>query len=272
MAERLSRPDKLSTPVDSADRMCSYEHMCGRFTLQTPAETLQRLFAFEAPAPSWDPSLTERPRYNIAPTQPILVIRHGPEGRLGQWAKWGLTAAKKRLAINARSETVFDRPAFRSAVRSRRAIVPASGFLEWHVDGKKRRPRHIVPVDGQVLAFAAVLAEPKGHPPAAAILTTRASADVSPVHDRMPVCLDAEGLALWLDPGVESPYALEGLFRPLPDGALRLVPVSERVNKVAHDDPECLLPVIETEAPKPSPPPRRRGRSGVDPRQLGFGF
>lgn len=256
------------------------ERMCGRFTLDAPPDIVQQLFDFAAPPPSWEPERTDRPRYNIAPTQPILVIRGGPEGRAGAWARWGVTAAKQRLAINARSETVFERSAFRTAVRSRRVLVPASGFLEWKVVGRRRRPRHIVPVDGGLLAFAGVVTESRTGDLGCAILTTRANSDVVPIHDRMPVILCPEQQAAWLDPDLESPYALEPLFAPLAEGRLRLVPVSERVNKVQHDDPDCLAPAEPeaeaaaevAESARHQRRPSRRTPRGADPRQLGFDF
>lgn len=272
--------------------------MCGRFVLQTPAETLQRLFDFAAPPPSWEPARTDRPRYNIAPTQPILVVRGAPDGRRGAWARWGITAAKGRLAINARSESVFGRPAFRDAVRTRRVIVPADGFLEWAADPTgRRRPRWLRPPDGRPVAMAGVLAPvqtPGGAVLGCAVLTTAANDEVSKVHDRMPVVLAPAAWSAWLDPRVVDPEILAELLAPAPDGSFEVVPVSSRVNKVDHDDPACLGPpeldpsasersfgvtsagrgpaqIPVHPAPAPDRPRRKRSRP-VDPRQLGFDF
>lgn len=240
--------------------------MCGRFTLQEPDQSLQQLFDFVLPGPSWEPARTARPRYNIAPTQPILVIRGGRDARRwGAWARWGMPAAKGRLAINTRSETVFDRPAFRNAVRRGRVVVPASGFLEWKRIGRHRVPFHITRPEGAPLAFAGVAIESMVDGErrlSCAVLTTRANADVQAVHNRQPVILDEEGVRLWLDPTVESPNALQYLFQPVEEGQLVLTSVSPRVNRVDNDDPECHEPT----SPPPEPPDRPAAV------QLGFDY
>lgn len=251
--------------------------MCGRFVLQTPAETLQRLFHFAPPPPSWEPERSDRARFNIAPTQPILVVRGGAERR-GDWAAWGLSAARGRLAINARSETGSTRPAFREGLRHRRVLVPADGFLEWVVDPSgKRLPRWLRPVSGSPVAFAGVLGPLRtkmGERSGCAILTTAANDEVSAVHDRMPVVLPASAWDRWLaeDTSLESVLPL---LVPAPSGSFEVVPVSSRVNKVEHDDPACLEPPATGEVLEVSLPPiasRRRRTVRKDPRQLGFGF
>jgi putative SOS response-associated peptidase YedK len=240
--------------------------MCGRFALQTPAETLQRLFDFSTPpARSWAPERTDRPRFNIAPTQPILVARAGAEGREGAWASWGMRAAKGRLAINARAESVFERPAFRTAARRGRVLVFADGFFEWERAGERRLPYYIARPDGAPLVFAGVSAlgpaEADGERRlACAILTTAANEDVARLHDRMPVLLHGPELDAWLDPRVDDPAALEPLLAPPPAGSLTLREVSTRVNEVEHDDPACLAP----------PEPGSTAKDAKD--QLGFDF
>ena len=242
--------------------------MCGRFVLQTPAETLQRLFGFVAPGPSPEPARTDRPRYNVAPTQPVLAIAADElGGRRGVWARWGLTAARGRLAINARAETVFTRPAFRDGIRGRRIAVLADGFFEWvRGPGGARRPRLIRPRDGSPLLFAAVAGRVEtaaGPGYGCAVLTVPANADVEAVHDRMPLVLRAEDLDRWLDPELSEPTAIEPLLVSPRPGALEVIPVSSRVNKVEHDDPACLAP--------PDPEPEGEPSGGAGARAAGRG-
>lgn len=229
--------------------------VCGRFTLQTPRETLQMLFGFSGPGPSWDAAMSERPRFNVAPTQPILTVGTRDGARFGDWAAWGLSF-RGRLVINARAETAFERPVFRDGVTSRRVMVPADGFIEWKKDGRRRLPYHLTRADGRPLALGGFVRPRRDGPPTCAILTTAANEDMDGLHERMPVILSEADLGVWLDPAHTDRDALEALMEPAPEGTLARTRVSERVNKVQNDDPACLEPPSEA----PAAP------------QLGFGF
>lgn len=228
--------------------------MCGRYILTAPAEEIGRIFAATAP-----PLVA---RYNIAPTQMIPVVRQLPgpgaaEGRIVEMMRWGLVPgwvtdpAAFTLLINARAETAASKPAFRAALRRRRAIVPASGFYEWRAVGtgkaRVKQPFLIRPRSGGVMAFAALYEEravATGEIVAsAAILTTTANATLAPIHDRMPVILDAADFAAWLDAEHVAVEAVAPLLRPAADDLLESWPVSRRVNAARDDDPGLMEPV-----------------------------
>jgi len=217
--------------------------MCGRYSLTTPAEALATLF--EAPAP---PGLL--PRYNIAPTQPVLVLRLDANGDRGfAMLRWGLIPswAKDRdigaRLINARAETVAEKPSFRAAFRKRRCLMPADGFYEWQSRGAGRQPFHIARPDGQPFAFAGLWESwtaPEGETiESCALITTAANDTLNPIHERMPVILDRSDYALWLDVGFGTLEAVQELLRPAAI-ALDPRPVSRHVNNPRHDDPRCL--------------------------------
>jgi putative SOS response-associated peptidase YedK len=219
-------------------------------TLATPVGELKRVFEF-----SETPNL--RPRWNIAPGQDVATVRRGEDGqrhlvllRWGLVPHWADDPAIGNRMINARGESVADKPAFRSAFRHRRALVPADGFYEWKAAGKRKQPYLIRRRDGRPLAFAALWERwpgPKGGPPlpqpleTVTIVTTAASGRVADLHERMPVMLEPEQWALWLDPDAPLPM-VEDLLRPLSDPALEAIPVSTRVNDVRNDDETCVAP------------------------------
>jgi len=194
------------------------------------------------------------PRFNIAPTQSVMTISLDANGkRLGLKRQWGLIPSWAKdpgigsKMINARSETVAEKPAFRSAFRSRRCLVPASGFYEWQATGAKvKQPWHITPADGPSLVFAGLWEswnDPTGNRlESCTILTTTPNSVMSEIHDRMPVILDAEAFPVWLDPTID-PEALQSLLVPCPDEWLEKVPISTRVNNVRNDDPDCIKPI-----------------------------
>ena len=200
-----------------------------------------------------------RPRYNIAPSQEVAVVRDGDGGRSLSMLRWGLIpgwAKDPAIAyklINARSETVSEKPSFRSAYRRRRCLIPADGFYEWTRRGKTKQPWLIGPEDGGVFAFAGLwerwtvpegaaltgsLAEllPGDVVETCTILTTVANGVVARVHNRMPVILPPGAFAAWLE-GSEVPLG------PCPADAMTIHPVSTLVNKPANDDPRCVEPV-----------------------------
>lgn len=224
--------------------------MCGRFTLRAPAHVLAAAFGVAAGA-------NLAPRYNIAPTQPVAAVRGTPApagGRSRAFAllRWGLIPAWARDAaigvrlINARAETVAEKPAFRAAFRARRCLVLADGFYEWQRTAGGKQPWFIHRADDAPFAFAGLWERWSGPDGAAiescAIVTTRANARLAAIHDRMPAILSPEGADLWLAPD-QPPARLAALLRPAPDDALIAHPVGRRVNSPAHDDPACLAPL-----------------------------
>lgn len=230
--------------------------MCGRFVITSPPEALRQAFGY-----------VEQPnfpaRYNIAPTQPVPVIiseggvRHFRLMRWGLVPPWVKDPRKFTLLINARSETVLEKPAFRNAMKRRRCIVPADGYYEWQPGSMPRQPFFIHRRDGRPFGFAA-LAEtwsgPNGEEfDSVAIITAVADGEMSSLHDRVPVALELENIARWMDcAGVETDEALTMLTAPRA-GVLMWRPVSTRVNKAANDDDQLLLPVALQETP-PAPP------------------
>jgi putative SOS response-associated peptidase YedK len=247
--------------------------MCGRFLLTTPAEALRQAFGFIE-----QPNLA--PRYNIAPTQDVPVIRqrrNPPGQRTLKMLRWGLVPSwAESLAggakmINARAETLLKRSAFRDAFARRRCLVPADGFYEWRPDDKAKQPYLVAARDGAVLAFAGLWERwtPKGESaginggeqqsagasPAVdsfTIVTTAANAQLAPLHHRMPVILAPTDYARWLDPTAD-PSALQALLRPASDDLLHYFPVDRRVNNVRNDDAALIRPEKPTETPTETP-------------------
>lgn len=213
--------------------------MCGRFLLTAPLEAVQRLFGFAE-----QPNLA--PRYNIAPSQAVAaMIVDAAAERHFHWMRWGLVPSwskgERRAAplINARSETVAEKPSFRAAFAQRRCVVFADGFYEWRQSGN-RQPYCVRLTSGDPFAFAAIW-EPlavtgEGEPErGCALITTQANARMAEVHHRMPVILAPEEVGPWLDPATPR-AALQALLKPLPDAAVTVTPVSKRVNAVREDD------------------------------------
>ncbi len=190
------------------------------------------------------------PRYNIAPSQPVPVVRAADAGREWVNLRWGLVpswAKDAKLAqINARAETAPDKPMFRSAFRKRRCLIPASGFYEWQATGGKRKqPFCIRLADDKPFAFAGLWERwegPDGPVESCCILTTEANDLVRPIHDRMPVILDPRHFDQWLDPKQRDAAALAPLLRPFAVDAMKAYPVSPWVNDPRHDDARCLEP------------------------------
>jgi putative SOS response-associated peptidase YedK len=221
--------------------------MCGRYSLTTAPEAMRRLFRIEGPL------LNIEPRYNLAPTQQAPVIRPRAEGgnELAMM-RWGLVPSWSKegpasgfTMINARAETVADKPAYRAAFRDRRCLVPADGFYEWKKLGREKQPYRFTMTDGAPFAFAGLWEswrEPAGGTLLSfTIIVTAANTLVSTVHDRMPVIL-AEGPAhAWLAGG--SREAMLALLQPFPAERMAATPVSRRVNAVANDDPGVIEPV-----------------------------
>jgi putative SOS response-associated peptidase YedK len=225
--------------------------MCGRFKLSTPAEELRREFGFVE-----HPNLA--PRYNIAPTQevPVLRQRRAPKGeRTLQNLRWGLIpswAKDAKIAsslINARAETLAEKPAFAAAFRKRRCLVLADGFYAWVGEGEGKQPYLVTRRDGGAFAFAGLWERwtPKAAGKESAfidsftIVTTEANALLRPLHPRMPVILPAAHCTSWIDPDA-SLESLKPLLAPAEDDLLRYFPVSKRVNSARIDEPDLADP------------------------------
>ena len=224
-------------------------NMCGRFTLRAPASVVAEQFAvFEMPPFT--------PRFNIAPTQPVAVVRLAPHVDQPQrelvWLRWGLIpswakdpAIGNRL-INARAETAAEKPAYRTAFRRRRCLVAADGFYEWQRAGKGKQPYFIRMHDDRPFALAGLWEAWEGPGHAAiescTLLTTEPNGLVRPIHNRMPVILAPDAYPMWLDPAIENPPQLAPLLVPYPSEEMTAVPVSTYVNSPHHEGPQCILP------------------------------
>lgn len=218
--------------------------MCGRYSLTTPLEALRRVFAFEG-----SPNLAAR--YNIAPTQSAPVLRRHPDGRLlchelrwGLVPSWAKDMSGAARMINARSETVAEKPAFRAAFARRRCLIPADGFYEWQKLESGKQPWRIVMADRAPFAFAG-LWERWEHPEEGkvdsyTILTTEAAPAIAEIHHRMPVILDAAGHDAWLDPEASQSDLLDLLG---PNAGVAAYRVSARVGNVRNDDAELIEPL-----------------------------
>ncbi len=225
--------------------------MCGRFTLCTPGDALAELCDLAAP-----PKLEAR--YNIAPSQDVAAVRFDPDAgtRTLSLLRWGLVPAWSKKApgsearlINARAETVAERPAFRDAFRRRRCLLPADGFFEWKKEGRRKQPYLLRARDGRAFAFAGLWERWRGDEEktieSSTILTTEPNSLVATLHDRMPVILDPKDFDVWLDPEVQLPERLAPLLRPFPAERMTAHPVGTRVNDPRNDDPTCIEPVPE---------------------------
>lgn len=219
--------------------------MCGRFSLSQPAEVIAQTFQL-AEVPTWES------RYNIAPTQLVPTILRSSEqsARQFQLLRWGLIPswAKERAIgarlINARAETVSEKPSFRSAFRHRRCLVVADGFYEWQRQEGKKQPFYFRLQDKKAFGFAGLREHwqaPDGEViESCTILTTAANELMHSIHDRMPVILDPKEYDLWLDPTVQKIEPLQQLLRPYQSEAMMSYPVSTLVNKPTNNSPECI--------------------------------
>ena len=222
--------------------------MCGRFVLTATPEELLALFGYldgeDFP-----------PRYNIAPTQPIAVVRMLHGARRFALVRWGLVPGWVKdprafgLMINARSESAATNGAFKGALQYRRCLVPASGFYEWQKrEGKRKQPYLLRPRNGGIVAFAGLwetwMGADGSEIDTACILTTAANDTVAPIHNRMPVIVAPGDFERWL----ESQDGVADLLHPAPDGLMEAIPVSDRVNAAANDDPGLIAPAVAAAA------------------------
>ena len=229
--------------------------MCGRFTLIAWDEIEGRF----VPAGSGMDIIRERfadtgaERYNIAPTQDVITITSDGETNMAQFMRWGLVPSWAKdisigsRMINARAETLAERPSFRVAFRRRRCLVVADSFYEWKRDGRSRTPMRISLESGELFAFAGLWESwksPEGRRiQSCAIVTTEANDFLAPIHDRMPVILPPDAEPMWLAPDVQDTDALSELLAPYPSDLMSAYEVSSVVNSAANDVPECIAPV-----------------------------
>jgi putative SOS response-associated peptidase YedK len=220
--------------------------MCGRFVITSSPESIRRFLAYED-QPNFPP------RYNVAPTQPVPIVRLEAGRRRFVLMRWGLIPSWVKdprefaLLINARIEGLTDKPSFRAAVKRRRCLVPADGFYEWQKAGKAKRPFFIRPRAGGPVAFAGLWEtwadRDGGEVDTMAIVTSAANKTLAPIHDRMPVIISPEHFDAWLDAEkVEAKIAI-ALLGPAPDDLLVAEEISTRVNNVRNDGPELIAPL-----------------------------
>lgn len=220
------------------------------------------------------------PRYNIAPSQPVPIVVREQDGQGGSrrrflLVRWGLVPSwakemPQSILINARAETIAEKPSFRGAFRHHRALMPADGFYEWKAQGSgPKQPFFIRRRDRQPFAMAAVwdIWMPSGGSEldSCAIVTTEANETLKAVHHRMPVILDEKDWDLWLDPGATEKELL-ALLRPAPDDLMEAIPVSTRINRVANDDPSLQERGLAEAEPAPARPKKRAENT----RQMGL--
>ena len=250
-------------PVPHAAQSSTVAIVCGRFTSLTPPDELAAIFATAEPSPSLFDEF--RPNYNVAPTTRVAAVANDSEGhrRLGRF-QWGLVphwskdpSGSARL-INARSETVFEKPSFRSSASARRCIVPMDGFYEWRTVYDSPRPAkspkepvYVTRSDGQPLAVAGLWAswrDPTAGEEApwlhtCCIVTTSANDTMAPIHDRMPVILEPDDWSTWLDVTHTDRDELNALMMPAELGVVRLIDVAPIVNSIRNNGPELIAPI-----------------------------
>ncbi|HWX53076.1 MAG TPA: SOS response-associated peptidase [Verrucomicrobiae bacterium] len=251
MRRPLCRLCRWFAGLFSSITLCS---MCGRYRLTAKERYLRDHFGLDDD-PEWSP------RWNIAPTQPVAIVRQDatqPKRSFAQ-VRWGLVPywAKEPSigfkTINAASETAADKPAFRDAIRRRRCLVPADGFYEWRkISAKEKQPYNFGMTDDSVFAFAGLWERWQDAAGKAvetcAILTTRPNALVAEVHDRMPAILTLENYDLWLDPGITDPARVMECLAPFDTRRMKKYPVGTRVNRPENEGPECAQEVPAAQA------------------------
>jgi putative SOS response-associated peptidase YedK len=235
--------------------------MCGRFVITSPPAALRQIFGY-IEQPNFPP------RHNIAPTQPIPVIIAENGVRHFRLMRWGLLPAwvkdirKFTLLINARAETVQEKPAFKNAIRRRRCLIPADGYYEWRLFEKRKRPYFIHRRDGRPMGLAGLAetwAGPNGEElDTVAIVTAPASADLALLHHRVPVTIAARDFDRWLDCRANDAEAVMELLTSPGQGEFAWHEVSTRVNRVANDDAQLILPITAEEIAAEETKPARK--------------
>lgn len=242
--------------------------MCGRFTVISAPEAMRALFRYPE-QPNFPP------RYNVAPTQPIAVVRLQEAKRQFVLMRWGLLPSWVKdpkafsLVINARGESVLDKPAFSNAMKRRRCLIPADGFYEWQATGGRKQPYYVRAKSGAPLAFAGLWETwtgPNGEElDTVAIITTTANRTLAAIHARMPVIVPEEAFDLWLNCADVDAETAAALIVPAPDDLLEAYEISTAVNRVANDNPKVLERLSggaeSVSVPQPEPKPARPQRA-----------
>jgi putative SOS response-associated peptidase YedK len=229
--------------------------MCGRYVITSAPEAIRALFRY------WEqPDFP--PRYNIAPTQPVPIVRLAAGVRSLALVRWGFVPAWVKdprnftLLINARGESVGDKAAFRNAMARRRCLFPADGFYEWKTAGRQSRPYFVRPGRGGPIAFAGLWEAwmgPNGEEvETACIVTTAANRMLAPIHDRMPAVIAPEAFDLWLDCAKVDATLAAALIAPAPEGLFEAYEISPAVNRAANDSPDLIAP-LGASAPDAAP-------------------
>jgi putative SOS response-associated peptidase YedK len=244
--------------------------MCGRLDLNDTRIEINRVFNTKM-------ELDFPARYNIAPTQPVLTVVDQPSGRDGVLMRWGLVPHWVKdprdftLLINARVETILEKPAFRSSIKNQRCVVPASGYYEWLRSGDEKQPFHISKSVGNMLALAGIYATwegPDGEEiDSMAILTQEATGDLAKIHHRTPIHLDQEQMDLWLDNKRVTGKEALTLVEPLEKVGMKYYPVSKRVGNARFEGKELIKPVTLDSDPfeqKPKSAAPKKGGSQMD--------
>ena len=227
--------------------------MCGRFTLTADPDVIREAFAL---GPASTPALAEiAPRYNIAPSQPVAVVAADSTGaRKLEFFKWGLVpvwAKDPKIGyklINARAETLAEKPSFRTALKKRRCLILADGFYEWQKDGKAKTPMHIQLKSGEPFAFAGLyefwkLPDSDAFLKSCVIITTAPNSLMEKIHDRMPAILNPKDYDLWLTPGELPAEKSLPLLKSYAAAQMKAARVSTLVNSPAIDSPDCIKPL-----------------------------
>ncbi|MBI4276187.1 MAG: SOS response-associated peptidase [Rhizobiales bacterium] len=225
--------------------------MCGRYAITSSPEAIRELLGYMD-----QPNFPKR--YNVAPTQPIPIVRIADGRRRFALVRWGLIPSWVKdprtfmLLINARGESLKEKPAFRAAIRHRRCLIPADGFYEWRQAGTHKQPYYIYLKSGGPFAFAGLWESwhgPNGEETeSGAIVTTHANALLAPLHARMPVIVEPAAYDLWLDCQKVDADTASALIMPAREGLLAVHPVSIAVNRVTNDDARLIEPVAENSA------------------------
>ena len=244
--------------------------MCGRYALHSHPDVVALQFGLGLlPAAALAAMV---PRYNIAPTQDAPIVRFDPErGRELVVARWGLVptwakdASMGAKLINARAETVAEKPSFRSAWRKRRCLVPADGWYEWNEEGGRRQPWYLYPLDGKPAALAGIWeqwhAPDGGMLETYSLITTEPNADAAQVHDRMPVVVDPSQFPLWLEGSAEQAAPL---LRAMPVGRIGFHRVDRRMSSGRVDDAQCIVPVGAPEPMVAAPKKKKAAKAEAD--------
>jgi putative SOS response-associated peptidase YedK len=245
--------------------------MCGRYLITSSPEAIRRLFRYRE-QPNFPP------RYNVAPTQPIPIVRLDEGERQFALVRWGLLPSWVKdprtfsLLINARGESLNDKPAFRNAMKRRRCLVPADGFYEWKEEGGRKRPHVVRPKDGGPIAFAGLWecwTGPNGEEmETAAIVTCVANRSLGAIHARMPVVVPPEAFDFWLDCANVDATTAAALIAPAREGILEAYEISTAVNRTANDGPKLIEPLAVQSEPERTEPEPAAGAAPKGARKL----